>query len=794
MKRAFLAILFFYSFYAQAQKIHLTGKITDAQGQPIPGVNIAVLKTGQGGSSNDQGQFDLLVEPHDSITLKVTHINYLTFQKAYFPQDYIHKPITIVLSENQRVLNQVVIQDRGQTNTRKEAATYDISPLDAQALPTTSQDISHILVTLPGVIGNNELSNDYNVRGGNYDENLVYVNNMPVYRPTLIRAGQQEGLGFVNTDLVENIVFSAGGWQAKYGDGLSSVLNVYYKKPSKFAGSATLGLLGGSAHLEGTSKNGRASFVLGARNKRSQYLLNTLETKGEYKPSFTDFQGYFHVDLSKNPNTTRKTELGVLLAYARNRYLTEPSSRETTFGTFNNQLRLYVAFDGREKTQYDTYQGGVSLNHWFSDHFRSSLVFSQTLTREREYYDVEAGYLLCNIDLNPGSSTFEKCLTNLGIGTQYRSGRNQLDAAISNIESRNQIEINPDLKIEYGLGYSFQTIADKLKEYNFTDSSDYVTIDEAVKAHNDLNTSRFHGYAQIDHRLAENQWLNAGVRAFYMNLNRQLLISPRIQYSIKPQWQRDIVFRAAAGLYQQPPFYREMRGFDGHLNKSLKAQSSAHVIAGLDWNFMKWGRPFKFTAEAYYKYLWNVVPYDIDNVRIRYYANNMAVAYSTGLDFRVSGEFIPGDESWFSLGILNTKEKVDGDERGFIPRPSDQLVNMNIFFQDHVPGNPTYKVHLNFFFATGLPFSPPGDMQLRNSFRGDDYQRVDVGFSKMIDFRQKDEKSWFRSMWIGLEVLNLTGHQNVISYYWVKDVNSNEYAVPNTLSARFLNVRATLDF
>ena len=796
MKRLIFVILLFFSLSSLAQKIHLTGLIVDTKDQPIEGVNIVILQTGQGGSTDSRGHFDILINRLDSITIKVTHLSYLSFQKTFLLHEFFNNSIKIILNENQQVLEQVIIQEGNTINIRNEASSFNINPIDSRSLPSASQDISSILATLPGVIGNNELSNAYNVRGGNFDENLVYVNNMPVYRPFLIRAGQQEGLSFVNTDLVDNIDFSSGGWQAKYGDGLSSVLNIHYKKPVQFSGSATLGLLGGSAHLEGASKDRKFNFILGARNKRSEYLLNTLETKGEYKPSFSDFQGFFNLDLTKDPKSSRKTELGILLSYARNRYLVEPENRETTFGTFNEQLRLYVAFDGRERTQYDTYQGGISLHHWFNDHFKSTLIISQTFTQEREYFDVEAGYLLCNIDLNPGSSTFDKCLTNIGIGTQYRSGRNRLDASISNIENRNSIDINPKLTIEYGAGYTFQTVEDHVSEYSFTDSSDYVTVDEAVKADNNLQTNRLQGYVQFNYKIADNQWFNAGARLFYMDLNRQFLISPRMQYSIKPRWRQDVVLRFAAGLYQQPPFYRELRDFDGHLNKSLKAQSSVHAITGLDWNFIKWGRPFKFTTEAYYKYLWNVVPYNIDNVRIRYYAQNMAIAYATGLDFRLSGEFIAGDESWFSLGILKTKENLNNDEKGFIPRPSDQLVNLNIFFQDHLPNNPTYKIHLNFFYATGLPFSPPGNPELRNSFRSNPYQRVDIGFSKMIDFKnvKRESSPWIKSLWLGLEILNLTGHQNVISYYWVKDVNNNYYAVPNTLSARFFNIRMTMDF
>lgn len=786
-------LILFSSVMAQGQGAVLQGLVTDSLQNAITGVNILNSTTQKGTSTDEAGRFSLEIEAGSAVQLILSHVRYRDDTVTVRSEEF-ENVIKFVLIEESQMLDQIEIGgDRFET-TRQQVSTVELNPIEIQSLPTPFQDISKILVTLPGVSSVNEFSTGYSVRGGNYDENLVYVNNMPVYRPFIIRAGQQEGLSFANPDLVTNLEFSSGGWQSKYGDGLASALNVQYKKPTKYSGSLSIGLLGGSAHVEGASKNDRINFIVGARHKRSEYLLNTLETNGEYKPTFTDVQSWVNFDLTKKGKSIKKTELGVLFAYANNNYSVIPESRETTFGTFSQQLRLYVGFIGQERMEYDTYQGGLKLTHWFSSRIRSEFLLSSTRTFEREYFDVESGYRLCNVDTDPGSSTFDKCLVNLGIGTQGISGRNMLDATLTTLENRNSVIINDQNTFEFGLGYTLQNFDDQISDYVFVDSADFVTVEEAVQTTNQLTKNNFHAYVQNTTEIASNQQFTAGLRMQYLDMNKQWLFSPRIQYSISPKWRKDIMVNFAAGLYQQPPFYREMRNSEGNLNTDLKAQSSVHGIFGIDYNFSAWNRPFKITTEVYYKYLWNVVPYDINNVRIRYFAENSAVAYAAGIDFRISGEFIPGEESWFSLGVLSTKEDLEDDTRGYIPRPSDQLINLNIFFQDHLPINPTYKMHLNLFFATGLPFSPPGDLETRNSFRGPVYQRIDIGFSKMIFFNKKGGNNPLSSLWIRAEILNLTAHQNVISYYWVKDVNGTQYAVPNSLSARFLNLRLTANF
>ncbi len=801
MKAIYFIFLLFpigLNAFCQTDDLVLNGEVVDKMKLPIQNVSVQVEGMPIGTITDTVGKFSLKInQEYFDKYLILRHIQYeekkVLLSSLLDPINPQKVFITIELQDSLRILDQVNVTDKKLDDINTPASTFELNPINSKFAPSPFQDISSLLITLPGVTSRNEFSTGYSVRGGNYDENLVYVNNIPVYRPQIVTSGEQEGLSFINTDLVQGIEFSSGGWESKYGDGLASTLNVKYKTPEKFAGSIDISLLGGAAHVEGISKNGRISYLLGSRLKSSTYLLNTLETDGEYRPRFTDVQAYVNYDISKEKEKG-KTEIGVLFSYARNKYLVQPTNRETTFGTFNNQLRLYVAFDGQEKLTYDTWQSGITMSHRISKRWLSHLIFSGTYSREREYYDIESGYLLCNVDNNPSSTGFNKCLTNIGIGTNYYSGRNLLDATLLNIEERNEVIINANNTMEFGFGYSYHDFDDVLNEYEFTDSVDYVTITDAVNSKSQISYSRIQAYWQNTTSINSNQSLTYGIRGLFQDFNNDLLISPRIQYSLRPMQLRNTYLRASVGLYQQPPLYREFRNNEGELNDQVKAQSSMHSIVGMDVGFSKWGRPFKFTTEMYYKYLWNVNPYDIENVRIRYYAENIAKAYAAGIDFRLSGEFIPGQESWFSLGLLSTKEDIKTDNRGYIPRPTDQMVNFGIFFQDHIPNNPSFQVHLRLLFSTGLPFSPPNNPEYRNSFRGSDYQRVDIGFSKIFTFDLQNKNSFFKSLWLSAEILNLTGHQNTISYYWVNDVNNNFYAVPNSLSQRFFNLRVSLKF
>ena len=684
------------------------------------------------------------------------------------------------------MLDRVEISSEREEVLRQQAGVTFLEPKNVREMPAPYGDVGKLLATLPGVVSNNELSGTYSVRGGNFEENLVYVNEIPIYRPFLIRAGEQEGLNFVNTDLTSFVEFSTGGWEPKFGDKLSSSLNVTYKKPKVWKGSAMVSLLGSSLHLEGTNKKKNVSFLAGFRQKRTEYILNTLETKGEYFPRFTDFQGYLHTGLGRaGPEGKYKTELGILLGFANNRYRVVPESRETTFGTFSSPLNLFVGFIGQEILSYNTFQAGAKLTRQFSDKYVAKLIVSNFYTTERELYDVEAGYRICDVDKQPGSETFDQCISLRGIGTDFESARNLLNGNVINAEIRNSVQMDRNSHLEFGFGYSNQQFNDKLHTYRFIDSADYVSVTELIKTENKTEGNQYTAYIQHHLAIRRQHSLTYGIRLNHFDLNGQFLISPRIQYAYIPEWKKDVIFRSAVGIYQQPPLYREFRRMDGGLNNNVKAQSSLHMIAGLDYNFSFWDRPFKFTAEVYYKRMKNINPYDIDNVRIRYYADNLAKAFAAGLDLRVSGEFVPGDESWFSLGFLRTQEDLEVDNRGWIPRPTDQLVNFNIFFQDHIPHNPTYRVYLNLNFVSGLPFGPPGNLEARNRFRGESYQRVDIGFSKIFIISKK----FMETLWLGMEILNLTGRANNITYYWVRDFNNIYYGVPNSLTARFFNLK-----
>ncbi len=785
--------VFLSSIVSLAQNATIRGTVTNEAGNPVEGVTIEVANTAQGTSTNSSGNFTLKTANLPVAIVILRHVEYNTqTDTILINQSEIRKAYT--LSEKVRLLQSVDVYGKLQDEFRDQPGVIQLDALNATLLPSPFVEFNKILSTLPGVISNNELSSAYMVRGGNFDENLVYVNNIPVYRPFLIRAGQQEGLSFINPDLVGNVEFSAGGWQPKYGDKLSSSLNIEYKVPEKPAGSLSMGLLGGSAHVEGVTNNGKISYLFGTRHKTSRYLLNTLETQGEYLPRFTDLQSYINIEVGeKKVEGQPKTELGILMAYARNRYFVKPENRETTFGTIDRAFRLFVAFEGQELLEYDSYQGGLKLSHKFNKKIISDIIVSGLYTTEREYFDIEGGYRLCDVNNNPGSAGFNDCISIRGVGTNYAYARNILKALILSAENRNSIKIDARNTIEFGVGISMEKIDDQLKEYTFIDSADYIFFDQPIDSEASLLSTRVTAYVQETQHINNQHTLTYGVRTNYWTLNNQLLISPRIQYAFKPAWKKDVMLKFAAGLYQQPPFYREMRNFEGDVNENLKAQSSVHLIGSLDYNFKMWDRDFKFLSEVYYKYLYHVVPYDVDNVRIRYYGENLANAYAAGIDFRVNGEFIKGAESWFSLGLLTTQEDLQ-DGNGFVRRPSDQRVNLGIFFQDHFPNDPTIRVSLSLLYGTGLPFGPPNLTEYRNAFTGKAYRRADIGFSKIFNLNESEDKYFLKSVWIGAEVLNLFGANNIISYTWIRDVSNQQFGVPNALSARFFNLRGIARF
>ncbi|MGL1885200.1 MAG: TonB-dependent receptor [Reichenbachiella sp.] len=766
---------------AQESKL-MTGVLLNSNKNPISDAQVVVLPDSVQTITNAKGAFQIKI----SSASKSIEFHHIQYQDAKQVIDFSRASnLTVSMRARTNVLKDVNISDE-QIRLDSDFSNISIAHKDVYTMPNATGDFNTILGTLPGVSSNNELSSAYAVRGGNYDENLIYVNGIKIYRPQIVSAGRQEGLSFVNPHLVRNVEFSAGGWRAEHGDKLSSVLDIQYKEPIDNEATIDLGLLGGSIYIGGKTKDNSLTYTLSARHKNTKYLLGTLETQGEYLPKFTDVQSYVSKRIGE------KTKIGFLLSSAFNNYETVPASKQTDFGTIQTSFRLNVLFEGREELKYNTNQFGTILTHSFSDQWLSKLVLSTTRSIEKEYYEVVGYYRLCDLNTDIGSNQFDECINVLGAGTNYDYGRNQLEANIVNADLKNEVNIGKHL-LEFGMSWDHEVIQDHLDEYSFVDSADYVTELQSVDNQVDINSDKISGFVQFTSSIADSTHIfNIGVRANHWTYSSETLLSPRMQYLYRFGSLKRNQIRVSGGLYGQHPFYRELRNREGQINPSVKAQKSVQALVAWDRNLQIWGRPFKMNTEAYYKYLWDVNPYEVDNVKIRYYATNQAVAFAYGLDFRINGEFIEGTESWFSLSYLKTEENLYNGQ-GYIRRPTDQRLSLGIFFQDHMPNNPSLKASLNLQFGSGLPFGPPNSDEFRNIFSGDQYARVDVGFSKSIAL-QEGKKIVPNHIWIGLDILNLLGADNTISYSWIKDVNGNQFAVPNSLSARFFNLRIIAKF
>ena len=813
-----------------AAPLVLAGTVRDAQGEPLELVIVGI--EGQPGvvTTSAQGTFRLALPAgvgRGAAVLVLHRLGYAPLrQPLRLPAD-AEKPLNLRLRADTRALGGVTVRGRSAAaDLREQVSLTQLNPRAAKEIPSPFGDFNAILKTLPGVTSNNELSSTYNVRGGNYDENLVYVNGFEVYRPFLVSQAQQEGLSFINPDLVGRVEFSAGGWQPKFGDKLSSVLNIDYKQPDKFAASLTASLVGGAAHAEARSANGRVSYLAGVRYKNAQYVLSSLkEAQGGYNPTFYDAQAYVNIGLGPKENLQR-TSLGVLGTLSHNDYRFTPTSGQATFSTATNQFtRLFIAYDGRERMQYDTYQGGLNLRHNFTEALQTELLASAVLSREFEYRDVEANYSLGEINRDPKSPNFNQPVQVRDVGSQFLHARNQLTARIFTAELRGRYSPAGNSSahlLRWGLKTGREHLDDTLDEYGFVDSADYVPQARRTRLRTDLNltSQRSQGYVQDSWALDSLRTITYGVRAHYWSVNRQLVISPRVQFSMRGRRHPNASFKAGAGLYYQPPFYRELRNESllapgqqtAQLNPELRAQKSYHFIVGEDIGFTGGGRPFRLSLEAYYKYLTDVIPYDVDNVRLRYLAKNNARAYAAGFDARLSGEFVKGAESWFSLGLLTTKENLEGDSistfdadgkktgrqpKGYLRRPQDQLLTLGVFFQDHLPDNPSVRGYVNTVFGTGLPFSPPGLSDYRGTNQLErQYFRVDLGFNKIINFHAAAKPHPYspESLWLGLEILNVLGANNVAGYSYLQDVNGRTYSVPNYLSQRLVNLRVIARF
>lgn len=810
-------ILLLCSSISFAQNATISGIVLGDNNKPLPNVNIT--SKGLGTTSNSDGFYILEITSDEENTIIFSHIAYLdvVLEKLILNTNETFE-FNPILKSDVTQIDGVTVSATGQ----KEASNIlNISPEKIRKIPGANSGVETILKLLPGVSSNNELSTQYAVRGGNYDENLVYVNEIEVYRPFLIRSAQQEGLSFVNSDLVQNVKFSAGGFQAKYGDKLASVLDIKYKTPTLFSLRADLSFLGASASLETISKNQKLSSVSGVRYRNNSLLVNSQQTQSNFNPAFTDVQSYLTYRFSP------KFQLNFLGNLAVNDYKNEPLNRQTNFGTIDNPQALVVYYEGQENNKYTTALGALKGSYFLNEKTTLKLITSIYHTIEEEYSDVIAAYELGDVDSNLGSDTAGEVVTSRGIGSQFNRTRNDLDALIFNLEHKGSHTINNSI-LEWGAKYTHEDIRDQLRESEFIDSAgisirpprpEFINnqpsepFDAPLVAYSGLNalnfvkTNRFSGYVQLGTQKTWNNadvYYNIGVRSHHWTVSgtgvekvSQTVFSPRAQFAIKPEWDKDMLFRISAGVYHQPPFYRELRDNTGTIHPTVKAQKAFHLVAGNEYSFLLWDRPFTLISEVYYKKLENVNPYTLEDVRIRYAANNEAEAYVYGAEVRMNGAFVPGTESWVSLGYLKTEENIYN--RGYIPRPTDQRVKFAILFQDYIPTIPDLKMYLNLVYQTGVPGGSPSYADpyiFQNRLR--DYKRADLGISYI--FANKDKKfprtHWlhkFKELSLGFEIFNLFNNQNSITNTWVRDADSkNEYAVPNYLTSRVLNLKLGL--
>ena len=815
MKKIFLLILFLpFLMFAQKTTI-LKGTVKNKDKKTIENVSVEFGSTGT--VTDKDGNYSLRIPFKKEIVLKFSHISYRTYThktKAKSRNAIRFSPILILKTEK---LAEVVVKDR-----RKEAeGIISIDVAKAKAIIGANAGIENILMTLPGVNNNNELSTQYNVRGGNFDENLVYVNGIEVYRPFLVRSGQQEGLSFINPKMVQNINFSAGGFQAKYGDKLSSVLDITYRKPKEIVTTLEASLLGGSITFESPFLDKKLSIIASLRYRDNSLFVNSKQIETNFRPRFTDLQSFATYQF------TNKLALSYLSNFSSNNYNYQPTSRRTRFGTIAEPLELNVYYDGKEENNYLTLFNALSLDYKLNNTWSFKGTMSSYNTQEEEYYDISASYNLGEVDANIGSDNFGEVNFSQGIGSQLNHARNDLDALINNVQIRGTYK-KERRQLDFGLKYQNEDIRERIREWEIIDSLGFsirppnslgntqpyepftgpIKPFQNIREDNTVNIDRFSGFAQYNERLFigdHEVWYNLGVRAQSWSVTsgsnssqNQIIISPRAQFSIKPNWKKDMLFRFSGGLYSQPPSYRELKDYYGKINVNVKAQKSIHAVAGMDYSFNMWGRPFKLTTEMYFKDLNDVNAYSIDNVRIRYRADNLTTAYSYGFDARLNGEFVPGSESWVSVGYLKTEENIDN--RGSISRPSDQRIKFAILFQDYVPNLPNLKAYLNLVYNTGVPGGAPAYADVyKFQERLRDYKRADLGVSYVFaDVNKQYTKGWlskFKELTAGLELFNMFDIQNSITNTWVRDVYSkNQFGIPNYMTGRVLNFKVSMKF
>ena len=809
-----LTIFFAATTFSQTGTV--AGVIKDQNGNPIE--NVSVFAGPEGTTSDKNGNYVLKIPAKKEISIVFSHISFINYSKTLT----VPEGRTIRFSPRLKLKTEELTEVDVKNRNKDAQGIISIDAVKVKKIPGANAGVENVLMTLAGVNNNNELSTQYNVRGGNFDENLVYVNGIEVYRPFLVRSGQQEGLSFVNSDMTQNVNFSAGGFQAKYGDRLSSVLDITYRTPSEFGAAVNLSLLGGSATVEGEMLNNKLSALLGVRYRDNSLFVNSKDVETNYKPKFADVQTFLSYQINE------RLKIDFLGNFSKNEYNYTPISRRTKFGTLAEPLELIVYYNGQEQDDYTTAFGALKGTYLVNDKLQLSLTTSAYNTQEAEHYDILASYNLGEVDSNLGSENFGEVEFSEGIGSQLNHARNNLDALISNIQLKGSY-ISNGHNFQFGAKYQIEDIRDRLIEWEVIDSAGFsirppnhipniqpyepyegeIVPYQNIRAYNDVQIKRISGFAQWSKKeeWGNNQvWYNLGLRAQNWNVSAttilgsssQTTVSPRGQFSIKPDWDKDMLFRFSTGFYHQPPFYKELRDYIGEVQKDVKAQKSIHFVLGNDYSFDLWNRPFKLISELYYKHLTDVNPYTINNVRIRYEAKNNAVAYATGIDLRLNGEFVPGTESWISMGFMTTKENID--DKGYIPRPTDQRFKFAMLFQDYVPTIPNLKAYLNLVFNTGLPGGSPSyadPYQYQN--RLNSYKRADIGISYVFVDRNKQFNSGllsnFRELTFGVEIFNMFDVQNSITNTWVRDVYSKQsYGIPNYMTGRVFNVKLGMLF
>lgn len=824
LKPIFLIVLCFFTLSSLAQKKQavISGVVLDENEKPLLGVSVSILGKTGGVQTKDSGQFQIKVPSDRAVALVFSYQGYKTLQQNFYLSEGESEKVTIRLETGAKELTTVVVTDK---RSRKEAGLVVVNPKNAINIPSPTGGIESLIKVIVG--SNNELTSQYNVRGGNYDENLIYVNDFEVFRPYLVRSGQQEGLSFINPEMAKNVNFYNGGFQARYGDKLSSVLDIQYKKPRSFGGSAYVSLLEQGLHLEGTSSNKKFTFIAGIRNRSNRNLLGSQETKGNYVPSASDFQALLTYQFNA------KNSLELFSNISRTTFSLEPSYSQLTSSVFSPyfsaNLGLDIYFEGKEKDGYKTNMVGLSFLQQPRKDLRLKWMLSRFEDNEQENIDISGSYLFGEREFDKSQPDFGLINNPLGAGLYQTYARNKLNIEVWNISHKGSYDKGAHY-IQWGLTGERHQINDKLHEWQYQDSAGYnvpynpssFTLSSVLKSRANINATRLSGYVQdnIVFNDSADFSMQAGARFNYNDLNNEFLVSPRLGFSYLPsKWKKDIIFKGAIGIYSQPPFYRELRGYDGTVNKKLRAQKSWQVSGGFDYNFKSGNRAFRWTTEAYYKNMWDVVSYDIDNVRIRYSGKNDAKAYAMGIETRLFGELVKDAESWISVGFMRTRENLTNDtyynykldslnqpidsslqQGGWFRRPSDRFFTFGLFLQDYLSTNKNSKVFVNLIYGSNMPYNIPGSVKYRNGLIIPPYIRIDLGFSVLLlDTDQSNRRSHspfrsFENIWASFEVFNLIDRDNTISYLLIKDFSNTTYAMPNRLTPRLLNLKLVARF